>query len=220
MGVATLETGTPLTRKLLTAVGVLLALIVVVGVVGEFAGPRLVESRIEERIRANTGSEVTVEADVRSSAFLPVLFAQGRIHRMAITLDGATGQPLPLTMRFLLEGVTLSRQGLLTGRAELRDVDAGNVTVELSQRRISAAMGITTDINQDRMVLGPASVGLIADVTSEGRTVTISNESFENLKVPLPESLLPCAEPEMELADGVVRLFCETERLPAVLIAD
>lgn len=209
----------PLTRKVLTAVGVLIALVLVVGIVGEFAGPRLVETRIEERARANTEGEVTVEADVQSSPFLPVLIAQGRISRMTVTFDGLTGLRIPLTMRFTLDSIALNRQALLTGDVHLRDIDTGGVTVELTERAISPAMKIEIDINPDRMVLGPASVGLVADVTSQGRTVTISNESFEDLHVALPESLLPCAAPETELADGVVRVFCDIERLPRILTA-
>lgn len=211
------EAGTSLTRKLLAAVGILIALLVVVGIVGEFAGPRLVESRVEERVRANTEGEVTVEADVQSSPFLPVLLTQGRINRMTVTLDELTGQRIPLAMRYILDRVALNRQALLTGKTELRDIEGGGVTVELTERAISPAMNMTTDISPDGITLGPASVVLEADLTTEGRTVVISNESFENLEVTLPESLLPCEEPETELDDEAVRLFCDLEALPPVL---
>lgn len=211
------EAVTSLTRKLLAAVGVLIVLIVVVGIAGEFAGPRLVESRIEDHVRANTEGEVTVEADVQSSPFLPVLVAQGRISRMTVTLEELKGQRIPFTMRLVLDGITLDRQALLRGQTQLRDLDGGGVTVGLTEQAISPAMNITTDISPDGIVLGPASVVLEADLTTQGRTVVISSASFENLEVSLPETLLPCAEPETELNDGAVRLFCELEAVPAIL---
>lgn len=214
------KAGTSLTRKVLAAVGVLIVLLVIVGLVGEFAGPRLVESRIEEQVRANTDGEVTVEADVQSSPFLPALLAQGRIQRMIVTLDELTGQRIPLTMRFVLDGITLDRQALLTGRTELRDIASGGVTVELTEQAVSPALEITTDISPDEIILGPTSTVLEADLTSEGRTVVISHPSFRDLEISLPESLVPCAEPETELTDGAVRLFCEIEDLPTVLNSD
>lgn len=206
-----------MTGKVLAAVGVLIVLVVVVGVVGEFTGPRLVESRIEDVVRANTDGQVTVEADVQSSPFLPVLLAQGRVHRMTVTLDELTGQRIPLTMRFVLHGIRLNRQALVAGRAKLRDIESGAVTVELTERAISPAMNMTTDISPDGIVLGPASVVFEAELTTQGRTVVISNESFKDLEVSLPESLMPCAEPKTELGDDAVRLFCEIEALPTVL---
>lgn len=211
----------PLTRKLLTAVGVLIVLVVIVGVVGEFAGPRLVESRTEERVRANTDGEVTVEADVQSSPFLPVLLAQGRINRMTVTLKELSGYGIPVTVRFVLDGVSLDRQALLTGRAELRRVDGGGAAAELSQRGISQGMNINVDINRDGIVLGPMTAVLDADLRTQGRTVAISHDSFQTVEVSLPQSLLPCPDPEVELDDDTaIGLSCELEDVPPVLTSE
>lgn len=211
----------PLTRRVLAAVGVLIVLLVVVGIVGEFAGPRLVESRIEERVRANTDGQATVEADVQSSPFLLVLLVQGRINRMTVTLEELSGYDVPVTARFALDGVRLDRPALLTGQAQLRGVEGGGVAAELTRRAISQGMKINVDIDSDGIVLGPTTVVFDAELTTQGRTIAISHDSFEDVEVSLPASLLPCADPEMELEDDrAVILSCELKSLPAVLTSE
>lgn len=199
-------------KKLLLA---LVLLVVAAGLVAEVLTPRLVEARIEERVADNTEGQVTVEANVQSFPFLPGLATEGKIRRLTLTLDDVFGQQLPADASFDLEGIHLNRQALLEGTVEVRDVDRGTVSVEVTEQTLSDALGVPVDIRPDAVVLNPAGVSVEADLAVEAGNVVISAAGVGGLDVPLPENL-PC-EPVLEQEEGVVRLSCGFEGLPAIL---
>lgn len=199
-------------KKLLLA---LVLLVVAAGLVAEVLTPRLVEARIEERVADNTEGRVTVEANVQSFPFLPGLATEGKIRRLTLTLDDVFGQQLPADASFGLEGIHLDRQALLEGTVEVRDVDRGTVSVEVTEQTLSDALGVPVDIRPDAVVLNPAGVSVEADLAVEAGNVVISAAGVGGLDVPLPENL-PC-EPVLEQEEGVVRLSCGFEGLPAIL---
>lgn len=199
-------------KKLLLA---LVLLVVAAGLVAEVLTPRLVEARIEERVADNTEGRVTVEANVQSFPFLPGLATEGKIRRLTLTLDDVFGQQLPADASFDLEGIHLDRQALLEGTVEVRDVDRGTVSVEVTEQTLSDALGVPVDIRPDAVVLNPAGVSVEADLAVEAGNVVISAAGVGGLDVPLPENL-PC-EPVLEQEGGVVRLSCGFEGLPAIL---
>lgn len=199
-------------KKLLLA---LVLLVVAAGLVAEVLTPRLVEARIEERVADNTEGRVTVEANVQSFPFLPGLAVDGKIRRLTLTLDDVFGQQLPADASFGLEGIHLNRRALLEGTVEVRDVDRGTVTVEVTEQTLSDALGVPVDIRPDAVVLSPAGVSVEADLAVEAGNVVISAAEVGGLDVPLPENL-PC-EPVLEQEEGLVRLSCGFEGLPAIL---
>lgn len=200
-------------KKLLVA---LLLLVLAAGLAAELLAPRLVEARIEERVAANTGGQVGVEADVESFPFLPGLATDGRISRLTLTLDELLGQQLPAARAsFALEGIQLDRQSLLEGEVDVRDVDRGTFTVELTERTLSDALGLPVEITPDSIVARPAGASVEADLVVRGGNLVVSVAGGQGLRLPLPDDL-PC-EPAVEREEGLVRLTCAFEGLPGVL---
>lgn len=199
-------------KKLLLA---LVLLVVAAGLVAEILTPRLVEARIEERVADNTEGQVNVEANVESLPFLPGVATEGRIRRLTVTLDQVFGQELPAEASFGLEGIYLDRQALLEGRVQVRDVDRGTLSVEVTEQTLSNALGVPVDIRPDAVVLSPAGASVEADLATRAGNVVISAAGVGGLEVPLPDDL-PC-EPVLEQEEGLVRLSCGFEGLPAIL---
>lgn len=199
-------------KKLLLA---LVLLVVAAALVAEILTPRLVEARIEERVADNTEGQVNVQANVESFPFLPGVATEGEIRRLTVTLDEVFGQQLPAEASFALQGIHLDRQALLEGRVEVRDVDQGTVSVEVTEQTLSNALGVPVDISPDAVVLTPAGASVEADLASRAGNVVISAAGVGGLEVPLPENL-PC-EPVLEQEEGLVRLSCGFQGLPAIL---
>lgn len=201
-------------KKLLLA---LVLLVVAAALVAEVLAPRLVEARIEERVADNTEGQATVEANIQSFPFLPGLAIDGKIRRLTLTLQDVFGQQLPADASFELEGIHLNRQALLEGTVEVRDVDRGSVSVEVTEQTLSDALGVPVDIRPEAVVLNPAGASVEADLATQAGNVVVSAAGVGGLQVPLPENL-PC-EPVLDQEEGLVRLSCAFEGLPAILAA-
>lgn len=200
-------------KKLLVA---LLLLVLAAGLAAELLAPQLVEARIEERVAANTGGQVGVEADIESFPFLPGLATDGRISRLTLTLDELLGQRLAAAnASFALEGIQLDRQSLLQGEVDVRDVDRGTFTLELTERMLSAALGLPVEITPESVVARPAGASVEADLVTRGGDLVVSVAGGQGLRLQLPDDL-PC-QPAVEREDGVVRLTCGFDGLPDVL---
>ena len=184
---------------------ILLVLVVAAAVVAELALPSFVEARVERTVREHTDGVASVDASTGDFPFLPDLLAAGVADRLDVTLREIDGREIAIgTVALRLEGIQLDRSRLLAGTVEVVDIAAGQVLVELEEAAISDALGVPVDLD-------PAMLELA------GRALEVVAPDGASLDLPVPEDLLPC-RPDVEVVESVVRLTCEFDEVPGVLL--
>lgn len=182
-----------------------LLILMAAAVVAELALPAFVEARVERAVVAHTSGEARVEAEVGDFPFLPDLLLGGMVDRLDVTLHDVGGQELTLgRVSMRLTGIEVDRPQLLAGTVEVVGIASGHVVVELEEDAISNALGAPIDLD-------PAMVDLA------GRALEVVAPGGASLQLPVPEDLLPCS-PDMEVVETVVRLSCEFDEVPGVLL--
>lgn len=177
------------------AVLALLVLVVVVVVGVEWAAPRLLADRVEQRANARLGEAATVEAHVGTFPFVPRLLADNRVRRVTMTLEEIAGRTVTFgSASAQLRGIVLDRQKLFAGEVEVTAIDSGTVTVSLDQKARNTAGELLPD-----------TVDLAQ--LSQGQSVPLA----------LPPQVMPCT-PRVQRADNGAHLSCEFTRVPPALV--
>lgn len=158
----------------------------------ELAVPPLVESRIEQRVRANVGDLTSVAAEISPFPVVSRTVVSERVPVLGVTLREVAGQELPIaTLRVELRGVRVDRNDLLRGEVRVRGIETGLIRAEITENAVTRALGASVDL------------GLGTEVLS---------------RLTLPPHLLPC-ETEAEVQGGLLVLTCEIDELRGFLAA-
>lgn len=180
--------------------------VLLVGVAGlaaaaEVMAPRLVEDRVEQRVRENSREAAAVEADAGTFPFVPRLLMDTEVRRLAVTLTEIAGQELTLTaVTYELEGIHLDRDALFEGEVEVTDIDTGTATLTISREELAAVADVVPD-----------------EVEVDGRTISLAPAGVAGPQMAVPPELLPC-EPQAETSEEELRLSCVFQEVPAVLV--
>lgn len=186
----------------------------------ELAAPSFLEARIEERVRERTRDVAVVDAEVGSFPVVTRLLATGRIRRMTLTLDQLVRQRLTFaTVRLSFEGLELDRSALLEHQqVELRDIETGMLTAELTAEALSDLVGVPVELRSGQVSFEVAGTTLTAQPEIRGRTLRLAGRRVAALSVTLPQEFASCT-PSLEVRLGRMVLSCRLEELPSLLMA-
>jgi hypothetical protein len=188
-----------------TLLGFVLLVAVAAAVAGELLLPSMIESRVEEQIRANTDGEAVVEAEVGAFPFLPPLLLDGRVDSLDVQLLELAGREVTFgDVHVGLEGIQLDREVMLGGELHITAIDVGYVRIEVVDERLAAAM-------ESVERLGPDAVRL------RDRALQLAPPGASAVEIPIDERLVPCA-PDVEVVDDVAVFACEFHDVPPVLL--
>lgn len=177
----------------------------VVGVVAEVALPPLVESRVEQAVEERVSGAARVEAETGDFPYVPGLLLDGLVDRLDVTLREVEGERITLaTVALQLEGIEVDRSRLPSGEVEIVDLAAGAVLVEIEEGAISEALGVPVSLDAGMVEVA-------------GRALQVVAPEGPSMQLPVDEDLLPCT-PDVELSGPVVRLTCELDQVPSVLV--
>lgn len=181
-----------------TLLTVLVLAVVALGATAEWAAPRLVADRVEQRVNDNLGGAASVEADAGTFPFVPRLVADNRVRRVTVTLDELAGQELTFgSVAVELHGIALDREQLFSGDVEVTAIDSGTAIVTVDDSALDAlGQFLPGDVDPSQLATG---------------------QGLESLSLPLPDRLIPCA-PQARDADEGLRLSCEFQQVPSVLL--
>jgi hypothetical protein len=188
-----------------TLLGFVLLVAAIAAVAGELLLPSMVESRVEEQVRANTDGEAVVEAEVGTFPFLPTLLLDGRVDSLDVQLLELSGREVTFgDVHFGLEGIQLDREVMLGGQLRITSIDVGYVRIEVVDERLGAAM-------ESVERLGPEAVRL------RDRALELAPEGEAAVEFPIDERLVPCT-PDIEMEGDTAVLTCEFQDVPPVLL--
>lgn len=188
------------------------------GVVAELIAPSLVESRIEEQVRAESRGAARVEAEVDSFPLVTRLLVTEEVEEVEVTLVEVADVPVPLaTVRFGLEGLVVDRSALLRGEVEIRDVATGLLEVEITAAQLSEALGAPVRLEPGRVTVEVGGEPLTAEVQAGPSELQLVVEGVGTESIPLPAELIDC-EPMIAVADGRIVASCRISEVPSVLV--
>jgi hypothetical protein len=198
---------------------VVLAVLVAVLLVGDFAARSAAESAIESGIQGRVSGVGSVDARIDSFPFTGRLLGQGKVANLDLRLSDVTGHGIDVAwLRLQASGLALDRSAMFGGKVELEGVDHVAVTAHITEAAISALAGAHVEL----LGAGQARV-TYQDVTATAR-VTVADgrlqftaDGLPALSVPVPSSdLLPCAVDAVVVA-GAVDASCTADHLPAIV---
>lgn len=183
-------------------------------VAAEIVAPPFVEARVEDQFAERTEGAARIAADVASFPLVTRVAATGEVRQLDVRLDEVARQQLTLaTVRLTLEGIRLDRGGLLGGQVQVKSIDRGEVTAEISQSALAEALGVPARLEPGGIVLDAVS----GDLAGELGALVVSGLPGAASSLPLPEDLIPCA-PTVEVNGETLVLRCTFDEVPEALV--
>lgn len=199
----------------------LVAFIVVLAVLWlgiELVTPQLAETRLEARVRARVRNAAGVSADIDSFPMVTTLLLTENVRNLTVSLAEVAGEQVAISrVQFALEGVELDRQALVRREVEVRSVDEGVITAEVTEGDLSEALGAEVEVRPNAVRLNADGASVEADLEVSGRSVQLAGVG-QQLTVTIPQDLMPC-DPEGQVERGRVVLSCTIEEVPSILVA-
>ena len=200
-------------------------LVLVVVVLGLFAAaaaeiitPPVVEEAIEERVNDRVPDATAVEAEVDSFPFVARLLATGRVEKLTVDLAGVERQLLEFALiRVEADGIRLNRSALTGGEVQVRSIDRGTITAEITAGAISDVLGVPVRLTPGRATATVAGAEVTAEVTVAAGVLRLAAGSV-SASVTLPrDDLFPC-DLSGQVLTGRALLRCTITDVPPVLL--
>lgn len=203
-------------RKLIV-LGVVLA-----GLAGvDVAAKGWAESKLADKARVEAGAGASAGADIDSFPFLGRLAVSGKAGDVTFTLHDVAAQQLHFTtVRLSFADVTLDKGRLFKGKAELKSIDKGTITVALSAEDLTKQLGVPVTIDDGKVsvTVGGRVVAANTSVTSEG-SLRLQVASLPAFNVPIPRTrLISCPVARVEVDDGRLEASCDVEEIPPAFL--
>lgn len=201
-------------RRLLVALVVLGALLVVTDVVAE----GLAESELEARLAAEVPGATSVSARIESFPFLGHLLTSGRVAQVDARARGIEVQGLELDVVHVdLDGVTLDRRILVDDqRVAVTDIDHGRVTAEVTQAALSDRLGVDVRLEAGRASVRVAGQRVSASLAVRDGRLVVGGAGLSLPALDLVAPLLPCVA-NAEIVPGRVLVTCDFTEVPEEL---
>jgi hypothetical protein len=205
-------------RKLLLLAVV--AVLVLLLVAADLGVRSVAESQLRDRVAAAVSPGGATSARISSFPFVGRLLISGDVSRIQVAAADVTVERLTFAKVSVdLQDVTLDRGRLLSDRkVVLESLGKGTATAELTQDRLSAALGVPVTLTAGHIAVRVAGQQVTAKATVSDNTlrVTVAGLSVPGLRIPkLP--LLPCVADAVVLA-GRIRLTCSVDQVPPELV--
>jgi len=178
------------------------------------------EDKLQERAQAEVRGAANVTASISSFPFLGRLLVSNSISDVEVRAErAALGDLLTATVEVDLRGVRLQRDALLSGRVKLEDIDAGTVTVELDADGLGQVLKVPVSIAGGQVSVTVAGRSVTGRATVDGGALVLEVAGLGALRVPIARSeLITCAVAGVEVVGGTIRLSCEIDEVPPVLL--
>jgi DUF2993 family protein len=189
-------------------------------VAGDVAARSVAESQLRQRVAAAVAPSGATSARISSFPFVPRLLTSGDVARITVAAADVTVDRLTFARVSVdLDDVTLDRSRLFDERkVVLESLGRGTATAEVTQDRLSDALGVPVTLAAGRVQVRVAGQQVTASATVSDNTlrVTVAGLSVPGLKIPkLP--LLPCVA-DLVILPGRVRLSCTVDQVPPELV--
>lgn len=207
-------------RRLKRFLIILVVGVVTLAVVVELAAPSFFEARTEQRVRERTRDVAVVDVEVDSFPVVTRLLTTGRIRHMTLTLEQLVRQRVTFaSVRLSVEGLELDRSALLQRQeVDLRDIETGMLTVELTAQALSDLVGAPVELRPGQVSVKVAGRTVTSQPEIRGRTLRLAGRQVAPLSLLLPEEMATCI-PSLEVQVGRMVLSCRIEELPSLLTA-
>lgn len=178
------------------------------------------ESQLRDRVAAAVTPAGPTSARISSFPFVVRLLTSGDVSRIRVAAADVTVERLTFaTVSVDLQDVTLDRTRLFSERRiVLLSLGKGTATAELTQDRLSQALGVPLTLSAGRIGVRVAGQEVTAKASVSDNTlrVSVAGLSVPALRIPaLP--LLPCVADAVVLA-GRIRLTCQVDHVPPELV--
>ena len=202
-------------------------LVAVVGalVLVDLAARRYTEARVERSVRdaVSAGHLVAddIDASIDSFPFLGRVLAAGEVPGVTISLRDVGGQGVEVEEVVVdVRGTRIDRSTLLTDqRVLIGEIDSATVDARITEEALSAALGLTVDLEADGTTVSGGGVTSPGTVEVAGRTILIGAPAFGTLVIAIPgPEYLPCDEVDVEVVTDALELRCLTDELPAAVV--
>ena len=193
------------------------AVVLALVVVGDLSARRLAENRLEDRARSEAGQPGSVDARIRSFPVLARLVLSSTVAEVEVHLLDVDSGPVDLAaVDVALRGVRLDRDKMLSGQAELEDIDRGTVTVEIDAAAIEEVVNLPVSISGDRISVRYRGVSVSARAeTGRDGALVLRAGRLPPLTVPVARSrLISCVAARATIVNGRVRLACDIAEVP------
>lgn len=198
----------------------LLAVVAGLLVAADIGVRSVAESQLRDRVVAAVSPGGATSARISSFPFVARLLTSGDVARIRVAAADVTVERLTFaTVSVDLQDVTLDKTRLFSERKiVLESLGKGTATAELTQDRLSDALGVPVTLTPGHIGVQVAGqqVTAMATVSDNTLRVTVAGLSVPGLKIPtLP--LLPCVANAVVLA-GRIRLTCSVDQVPPELV--
>lgn len=202
-------------------VSILLVLVALL-VVGDITARSVAEGKVVAAIESSSKGAVGAEAEITGFPFVPSLLAAGNVRRIQVRIDELRQEKLSFTNVVVdLEGVVLDRDLLLSGKAEVRDIDRGTVALDLHAGALGRLLGeVVTIANGEVSVTVRGRTVKAGLRVVDGPALEIDPENIGGppIRIALPVgTVMPC-EPNVLFMQEHVRLSCTFTDVPPALL--
>lgn len=203
----------------LVILSIVVALLVVVA---DFAAKAYAEARIEEVAEREGGVSTSARADIRSFPFLPGILTSGRAGGVNVHITGLVAGRLPLAaVEIDLGDLRLDKAKLLGGEGvEVTSISDALIAVEVTGPDLASATGLPVRVADGKVGIsvGGRTVPVTASVSGEG-SLQLRGAAVAPATLGLDQAgLSTCDSTRVEVRDDRLRIECETEEVPRLLV--
>jgi hypothetical protein len=203
-------------RKLL----ILLAILVVILVIGDFVAKAYAEGQLRDRAERAVRGANSSSASISSFPFVGRLLLAGSVQQAHVRVAPvAAGRVTFASVSVDLHDVHVDRNRLINDRkVQLTGLGSGTLTAELTDAEISRLAGTRVSFHPGRVTVSAAGIDVAANVQ-----VTNGSMSFGGLRLPIkfkiPRApLFPCDATSSVVKEGAVDLSCTVHDVPPELV--
>jgi len=203
-------------RKLL----IVLAIVVVVLVAGDFVAKAYASSQLRDRAQRAVRGATSASSSISSFPFTGRLLVAGQVQNVHVRVSPvAAGRVTFSSVSVDLHDVHVDRNRLINDQqVQLTSLGSGTVTAELSDVEVSRLAGTPITFRPGRVTVSAAGVDVAASVQA-----TDGSLSFGGLRLPIrfrvPRApLFPCDATRAVVKQGAVDLSCTVHDVPPELV--
>jgi DUF2993 family protein len=202
-------------RRLLVVLAVLLVLLVA----GDFVGRAVATSELRDRAKAAVRGATSSSASISSFPFLGRLLVAGSVENVHVRVGPVVAGRLTFTSVAVdLEDVRVDRDRLIREQSvRLTGLGRGTVTAEISEAEISRLAGVPISFTPGRASVRAEGASVSGGAQMAGGSLVLTGVQAP-LRVRIPRApLFPCDATRAVVKQGAVEVSCTVRHVPAEL---